>query len=173
MKTSRLVAGIAALGVVCVISIASGSANSPSAVPSGGSGGSAAVGQVFTVGQPVALGSWQVTALSAKNPFKPKNSFEKPDAGMKYVTVDTQVVNNGSEPGNVSSMLCFKMRDGTGQEYNEAFISDVPKPPDGEVAPGGKIRGTLAYQVPTGTTGLMIVFNCELFSSGSAQIAIP
>jgi hypothetical protein len=173
MSSGRLVAGIAALGVVCAISIASGSANSPSAAPSGGSTGAAAVGEVFKIGQPVTLGSWQVTALSAKNPFKPKNTFEKPDAGMKYVTVDTQVVNNGSESGTVSSIGCFKMRDGTGQEYNLAFLTDVPKPPDGEVAPGGKIRGTLSYQVPSGAKGLMLVFNCELFNSGSAQIAIP
>lgn len=172
MSRVRLVAGIAALGVVCAISIASGSANSPSAAPSG-SNGSAAVGQVFKIGQPVALGTWQVTALSAKNPYKPTKSYEKPDAGMKYVTVDTQVVNNGTESGTVSSIACFTMRDNTGQEYTEALLTSVPKPPDGEVAPGGKIRGTLSYQVPTGAKGLLLVFKCELFSSGSAQIAIP
>lgn len=173
MNKLRLVSGIVALGAACVVSMASGSSNTPSAAASGQSGGSAASPQVFQVGQPVNLGSWQVTALSAKNPYKPKSAYQKPEAGSKYVTADTQVVNNGDKPGNVSSVLCFKMRDSTGQEYNEELLTGVPKPPDGEVAPGGKLRGTVSYQVPTSANGLLLVFSCDLFSSGSAEIAIP
>lgn len=173
MNKFRLVVGVAALGAACVVSMASGSSNTPSAAPSGQSGGSAASPQVFQIGQPVNLGSWQVTALSAKNPYKSKNAYQKPEAGSKYVTVDTQVVNNGDKPGTVSSVVCFKMRDSTGQEYTEQLLTGVPKPPDGEVAPGGKLRGTVSYQVPTSANGLLLVFSCDLFSSGSAEIAIP
>jgi len=121
----------------------------------------------------VKLGDWQVKVISAKNPYKSTNQFDKPAAGSKYVTTDVQVTNNSSKAGVVSSMACFKMRDGTGQEYNEAIVTGAPKPPDGDVAPGQTVRGTIAYEVPTTAKGLLLVFNCDLFSSGSANIAIP
>ena len=33
-------------------------------------------------------------------------------------------------------------------------------------------RGSLAYEVPTTATGLVLHFNCDLFSGGSADVAL-
>jgi hypothetical protein len=40
------------------------------------------------------------------------------------------------------------------------------------VAAGGARRGTLTYEVPADAAGLRLTFKCDLFSTGSATIAL-
>jgi len=139
---------------------ASGASESGASAPDGGG--------KFAVGDTVALGDWTVTVNGVTDPFTSSNQFDTPQD--RYVAVDTTVANNSDAPATVSSLLCFELRDSTGRTYNQALVVGGGATPDGEVDPGGILRGDLYYDVPAGVTGLQLRFKCDLFSSGSAVI---
>jgi hypothetical protein len=138
---------------------------------SGGDGGGGQ--QTFAVGDLVELGDWQVQVHGATDPFTSGSEFIQPAPGNRFVAADVEVFNRSDAPATVSSILCFELQDSTNAAYQlsaAGFGPGTPAPPDGEVAPGGALRGTLAYEVPAAATGLRIHFKCELFSTGSAVI---
>ena len=139
------------------------SSGAAEAGPSGSGGG-----QTFAVGDAVALGDWTVTVNGVTDPFASPNEFDTPQG--RYVAVDATVANNSSSPATVSSLMCFELRDTTGRTYSQALVVGGGAAPDGEVDPGGVLRGDLYYDVPADVTGLQLRFKCDLFSSGSAVI---
>lgn len=124
----------------------------------------------FKVGESVKLGDWAVTVNSVENPFTSSSSFDTPAEGKKYVAVDVSVQNNSTKPEIVSSLACFSLQDSTGQSYTQALVAGAPSAPNGEVAPGETVRGTIVYEVPESATGLKEKFKCDLFSTGTATI---
>jgi hypothetical protein len=88
----------------------------------------------------------------------------KPDPGNEYLVLNITIENTDAEPENVSSMLSFTVKDDTGQRYSESFTADVAKGPTGAIAPGDKVRGDTAYEVPLESKGLYWIFT-PAFSS--------
>jgi hypothetical protein len=170
----RRILVILAAAVAVVALAASGETNEAEKVGSSGeatnteSSGQQDTGQVFAVGDEVKLGDWTVTVIGVTDPYPPTNQFNTPQG--RFVGIDTSVKNNSGEPAAVSSLLCFDLRDSTGQTFTQAFVVDGPAAPDGEVDPGGVLRGTVFYDVPVTATGLQLKFKCDLFSTGSATI---
>jgi hypothetical protein len=101
------------------------------------------------------------------------NPVITPAPGNRWVAADVEVTNSGTEPQNVSSLLCFEVADDQNRSYTLAITAEAgSSPPDGEVAAGGARRGTLTYEVPADAAGLRLTFKCDLFSTGSATIAL-
>lgn len=170
MRVMNLRRVVAATVIVVSAMAVIGSASSNTATKvDGDSNTQPSSGSSFKVGDQVKLGDFTVTVNSVTDPFTSSNSFDKPTKG-RYVAADVTVVNNGSKPQTVSSMVCFNFNDSTGQGYNMALVVGAPKPPDGELAPGESIRGTIVIDVPPTAAGLQMKFKCDLFSSGSATI---
>ncbi len=184
-------AGVAAVAVLAIGALAAsgetnqaskvGSAGTVVAASSSGGGGSGtggagggspvAPGTPFKVGDEVKLGDWSATVQSATDPFVSTNSFDR--AKGRFVAVDLTVRNLSAQPASVSSLLCFELQDSTGRSFSEALVvGSGAKAPDGEVDPGGQRRGSIVYDVPVDATGLQLRFKCDLFSSGSAVIAL-
>jgi hypothetical protein len=126
--------------------------------------------EAFAVGDLVQLGDWHIRVHGVTDPLTSGNQFLNPAAGNRWVGVDAEVTNNGTNAQVVSSILCFELLDSANVEYTMALAPDAQQPPDGEVAPGTSRRGTLVYEVPEGATGLRLSFKCDLFSTGSAVI---
>lgn len=87
----------------------------------------------------------------------------------EYLAVPVTVENQGVKPFTVSSMIGFEVRDQDGQGYTTAYLSSVPKAPDGEVAPTQKLAGTLVYDVTPGKT-YQLLFKANFLSSGQAIV---
>lgn len=102
------------------------------------------------VGEPVTLSGWTVTVNSVKR-NSGDGQFNIPKAGNVYLFIDVAVVNNTGQPQTVSSLMQFSLKDATGQSYNEALDSAAPNAPNGTIADGSKVRGTLVYEVPKST----------------------
>lgn len=172
------VLGIAAVAVAVVLATASTDENEPARVDDAGAaasggGGEQAQPEVFAVGDLVKLGDWRVQVHGVTDPLESTNEFLTPAPGNRWVAVDTEVTNMGSEPQAVSSLLCFEAVDDQNRSYTLAVTADTGSAtPDGEVGPGAARRGTLAYEVPADAAGLRLVFKCDLFSTGSATIAL-
>ena len=172
MRPRSALVGVAVVAALAA-TIGSGSSSNEATPADSTSASTAATATSFKVGQAVKLGDFTVKVLSMKDPYKSTNSFDKPAKGTRYIAIDTQVTNTGSEPRTVSSLACFDVADATGQQYTMSLVVGAPKPPDGELAPGKLLRGTLVYEIPTGQKkGLTMDFKCDLFSSGSATIAL-
>lgn len=177
MRWVRAFGALCALMVAVLATVAS-SPEENEATRSGNDGGDAGedggdAPQTFAVGDLVELGDWQVKVHGVTDPFTSSNQFVQPAAGNRYVAADIEVFNRSDAPQTVSSLLCFELQDSTNVAYQLSMAgagSGGPLPPDGEVAPGASLRGTLTYEVPAAATGLRIHFKCELFSTGSAVI---
>jgi hypothetical protein len=125
----------------------------------------------YQVGDIVSIGDMVLVVLGWDSP--PKDEFTKPEEGNRFVAVDLLLVNQGDETKSVSSMLQMTLKDDTGQRYNEDLMAAVAtgySGPDGELAPGERLRGKVGYQVPEGVTSLIFVFDADVWGTGKVFV---
>ena len=100
------------------------------------------------IGQPVSLVGWLITVNGVKRVAGSGfNTPQKP--GDIFLWVDVTLHNGTGQPQPVSSLAMFSLKDGTGQTYDQSIDTDAPASPDGTLANGGKLRGTVVFEVPT------------------------
>ena len=129
---------------------------------------------IFKIGETVKIGAFEMTVNQVTSPKG--DSFNKPSAGNKFLIVDVTLENKGTKAENVSSSLQMWLKDPTGQRYKDdlsAIVASKGKTPDGEIAAGEKIRGQVGFQVPEEITGLVFVFDEDLFGEGKVSVALP
>ena len=162
------VIGLVIAGVLVVggVGVAMGSGSSDGGGSAGNDGGSGT--RVHAVGQAVDLGDVSFTVLGART--LPAGPFSEPTAGHVYLAVHIEVVNNGSGPEVVSSLMQFSVRDATGLSYDQTYAEGAVGSLDGFVAPGSKLRGEIVYEVPEGATGLQLVISD--FFAGSVTVQL-
>lgn len=130
--------------------------------------------QTFKVGDIVEIGTLALTVNEVTSPAG--DDFNKPEAGKKFLVVDLTVENKSAETAAISSLLQMSLKDAGGQTYDmdlSASVASGGTSPDGELAPGEKIRGQIGFQVPTEATGLVFVFDASVFGSGKVFVALP
>ena len=130
--------------------------------------------ETFNVGDIVEIGDFTITVNGVSSPAG--DDFSKPDEGNKFVVVDVTVENKTTEPAAISSMLQMSLKDQTGQTYDVDIFASAASggsTPDGELAPGEKMRGQVGYQVPVDATGLVFVFDADVFGAGKVFVALP
>lgn len=84
----------------------------------------------------------------------------KPNQGQKWIVVDTTIANQGKQPRSVS-VVSFKLLDSANNSYEVALLAaalDDVESPTGQIAPGEKRRGEVAFEVPDNAKGLKLVF---------------
>lgn len=169
MRLIKMIVAPIALFAVALALIASGETNEAT-LGDEKDGDSSGNTETFKVGDTVDLGSWSLKVHKVADPMKPTNEFLTPAQGNRWIGVDATVFNNGEAVEAVSSILCFELNDGQGRTYEMTISGENVQPPDGEVQPGGKKRGTLVYEIPNGVKKYSLHFKCDLFSSGSAIV---
>lgn len=129
--------------------------------------------QTFNVGDTVQLGDLHITVNGARG--SRGDDFWTPDEGNYFVYVDVTFRNDGDESELVSTLVQMEFRDAEGFSYSMDFgaasISDKPTP-DGEMAPGGALRGEIGYQIPVSAIGLTWRFSSDIFRLGQAVFAL-
>jgi hypothetical protein len=108
-----------------------------------------------------------VTVYGVQDPWSSSNQFETPKTGNRYVRVDVQVRNTKSSQQTWSSLAGFKVLDSANRSYTEAIVTDQPGPPEGQVAGGQAVRGFVTFEVPTATTGLVMLIQGSITAAGS------
>ena len=69
----------------------------------------------------------------------------------------------------------MSLRDSTGQKYDVDLMANVASggsSPDGELVAGEKLRGQVGYQIPDDVTGLMFVFDADVFGAGKVFVEL-
>lgn len=129
---------------------------------------------IFAIGDVIEIGDLTLTINEVTYP--PGDSFNRPDEGNKFVVVDITIKNQGSAATSVSSMLQMSLKDDTGQKYGLDLMASTASggtTPDGEIAPGETIRGQVGFQVPEDATGLVFVFDGDVWGFGKVFVALP
>jgi len=103
----------------------------------------------------------------------PGGGLNKPDEGNEFVAVELVLVNKGEDPASVSSMMQMILKDETGQRYSLDFAGSKAaggRPPDGELAPGERLRGKVGFQIPKEAKGLVFVFDAQVLGTGKVLV---
>jgi hypothetical protein len=112
----------------------------------------------FAVGETIDIDSKQLTVTNVERNYETGNQFSKPESGNEFVLV-TVTIQNNSKSDLMYSTFNFQLQDSNGVKHNEAITALTEgRLNTGTLAPGGKITGKLAYEVPQGDTGLKLVF---------------
>lgn len=130
--------------------------------------------QTYNVGDIIQIGTITITVNGISNPAG--DQFNKPNAGNKFLIVDLTIENKGTNAVSVSTLLQMSVKDQSGQKYDVDFSASMASggsSPDGEIAPGEKLRGQVGFQVPENATGLVFVFDADVWGSGKVFVALP
>ena len=157
---SAIVAIVVVIVIVVVVTTANGKTNN-----TGTSSKTTNSGQTFKVGDVVTVGTdWQVTVNSVKT--SAGGDFDQLKTGDTFLEISVTMKNISSQEQDASSLIFWSLKDSTGQQYDEAVVTDAPSTPDGKVAAGDKLTGTLSYQVPLTQKQFELSFAPDPISSG-------
>lgn len=178
---------IVVLVVVVLVVIAAfaggGESNSPQKVEST-SGTSQAASQasqaqsqpeqtVFTVGDAVELNGVKTTLLSAEE--YPGKQYMMPTDGNVFLVCQFEIENDSSAEINVSSMVSFNAYCddySVNLSVTGEMLEDSWKSLDGTVAPGKKINGVIAYEIPQDWQKMEISYTPSFWSGHDVQFEI-
>lgn len=172
MKLRKMLGAVAAAVGLLVIAGCGSNENSGTLVsssPGTGATKAPAAQTTFKVGDQIKVGNTMLlTVTGVQAPVDSGNQFITPKNGQ-FMTVMVSLQNVSNQPQNVSSAISFELRDDTGQSYNETFLPDAPKPPDGSIAPNDKLAGGLTYDVPRGKN-FKLYYKNNVFNGGQVII---
>lgn len=127
------------------------------------------VKEEFAVGEKVQLGGNVLTVTEAER--SAGGEFDKPKDGHEYVVVTVVIENAGDE--NISyNPFDFKMSNSQGQILDQAFttIDTNTALQSGELAPGGKVTGTIAFEQPAGDPSLQLQYTPSFWSDKTIKV---
>jgi hypothetical protein len=130
--------------------------------------------QTYNVGNVIAMGTTNITVNEVLYPTG--DEFNKPNAGFKFLVVDLTIENLSATAISVSSLLQMSVKDSSSQKYDVDLMASVASggsSPEGEIAPGEKLRGQVGFQIPESAAGLVFVFDADVWGSGKVFVALP
>lgn len=130
--------------------------------------------QTYNVGDVIAMGTTNITVNEVLYPAG--DQFNQPNANFKFLVVDITIENLSATAISVSTLLQMSVKDSSSQKYDVDLMASVASggtTPDGELAPGEKLRGQVGFQVPVSATGLVFVFDADVWGSGKVFVALP
>lgn len=127
--------------------------------------------KVYKVGEEGKLGDGSVTVTKVDK--TEGTTYNKAGEGKEFVIITVEVKNNGNKNLAYNSFY-FKMQNGQGQITSMTFYTGNNDTAlnSGELAPGGKITGTIAFEQPKGDTDLTLIYNDNVWSSKELKIKL-
>lgn len=113
--------------------------------------------QVFNVGDSVELDGTIITVVNVEK--SPGDEWDKPQEGNEFVIITVRYENNSDE--NISyNPFDFQIKNSQGQITEQAFVITEGwlTLNSGELAPGGKVEGTITFEAPIGDEGLQLIY---------------
>jgi hypothetical protein len=126
--------------------------------------GAASIGQRVESGgiALTVMGIQKTDSLSQIMKAKPGRTFLVADVLIESVTRDNAAYNP----------VFFKVKDSEGQEYNGSLFGDDKSLKAGELPKGDKVRGSVAFDTPSGATGLVLSYQPLVILGGYQTIRI-
>ena len=111
-------------------------------------------------------------AITITNVEKSQGSeYDKPATGKEFVIVHVKIENKGNDKLSYNPYY-FKMQNSQGQQENTTFttVDQDTALKSGELIAGGKVEGTLVFEETKGDTGLVLIYNDNMWSSKELKI---
>jgi len=119
--------------------------------------------ETFEIGDVVKAGKVRVTLHQVRT-WK-GDDWNKPSDGHIYLIPEATIENISEEAYHTSTLLQWSAVDQDGVKYSIALVTNLKGSLDGEIGPGRKIRGEIAFEVERGKK-YEIIFQPEAFASG-------
>ncbi|MCG0278537.1 MAG: DUF4352 domain-containing protein [Thermanaeromonas sp.] len=126
--------------------------------------------KTFSIGEPIKMGGLVFTVNGVRE--SKGDQFIRPKEGYIYKIVDVTLENIGEKPAAISSLMMFSLADSEGYRYKVTIGPETRGSLDGELQPGQKMRGELAFEVPTKATGLQLLFEPNVLGFGQAIVSL-
>lgn len=122
----------------------------------------------FAVGEKATFDDKSITVTDVQRNYDTGNQFAQPETGKEFVLVTVEIANNSKNAMDYNTYE-FKLQDSNGVQQNESFTAlSEGKLNSGSLAPGGKVTGKMAYEVPKDDTGLKLIYQNFSFFSNKA-----
>ena len=122
----------------------------------------------FAVGETATFDDKSITITNVQRNYDTGNQFAQPESGKEFVLVTVEITNNSKNAMDYNTFE-FKLQDSNGVQQNESFSAlSEGKLNSGSLAPGGKVSGKLAYEVPSGDAGLKLLYQSFSFFGNKA-----
>jgi hypothetical protein len=129
--------------------------------------------EIYQIGDLVMISDLVIQVLNVSYPAE--TDFVKPKEGYQFVSVDVQVDNQGDTVQEITSIAQMYLKDGSGQKYTfhlgAQSLIDTGLPDD-ELQSGERVRGQIGFQVPVNISGMVFVFDADVWGYGKAFIAL-
>lgn len=129
--------------------------------------------KTYEIGDVISIGDSVMVVLGWESPEG--DEFTQPDEGSKFVAVELLLVNQSDEPRTVSSLMQMSLKDDTDQQYDVDLMAEMAagsSSPQGELSPGERIRGKVGFQVPEDASGLVFVYDADVFGTGKVFVEL-
>lgn len=157
------------LAVIVLAGIAGGAGNDESSNGKNESNSTTEVKEFYAVGEEVKLGD---NVLIVNSVEKSNGSeWDKPKDGMEYVVVNVTIKNGGSSEISYNP-FDFQMQNSQGQITDQAFttINTDSALSSGNLAGGGQVSGTIAFEQPVGDEALVLKYKANMFSNKEVKV---
>ena len=115
------------------------------------------VQEFFEIGDNVDLDGTIVTVKGVE--ISSGGDFDEPKEGMEYVVVTVHISNNSNDKISYNP-FDFQVQNSKGQITDMAFtiVDSDTSLESGELAIGGEVEGTIAFEEPIGDSGLILIY---------------
>lgn len=122
------------------------------------------------IGERVEAGGLALTVVSFDRKAE-LGQFQKAKADNTFVVAEV-LIENVSRDTAPYNPLYFKIKDGTGVEYNAALIVEANSLKSGELPRGDQVRGLVAFEAPASAAGLVLRFEPIVIGGGYEPIRV-
>lgn len=112
------------------------------------------------IGETVSLRKYKFTVNGVRDAVG--DSVSKPKAGQKYLLINATVENQGQKQEPISSIFLFALADNTNKEYERVITTETKGSLDNNLAPGKKLQGEIAFEVPKDAKNLLLILRGDL-----------
>jgi hypothetical protein len=159
--------------VMCLIALsACSSVNQPQAAPVDATPPASVTDARGTVGQPVENGGVALTVISTTLASRIDQATPAGD-GEAYLIADVLLENTSSDKVSYN-VIFFSVLDANSVEYISSHVAPEPALLSGDLMPGDKVRGNVAFKINNAATGLTIKYQPVVMGrSPRIYIAVP
>lgn len=121
----------------------------------------------YAINEPASHDDAEITVTKVER--SAGGNYDKPKEGMEFVIVTIQIKNIGDKDNLSYNPYGYKMKNSQGQIVDSAItlVNSDTSLSSGELAPGGTISGTIAFEQPKGDTGLELQYTGNIWLSNS------
>lgn len=125
----------------------------------------------FGINEPIEFDKRVIEVTNVE--FSEGEQFDKPKEGKEYVIVTVSIINNSDKEVSYNPFH-FKMKNSNGQIESQTFtiVDSDTALSSGNLAPGGNVSGTIAFEQPIDDPDLTLIFEPSFWSNKKVEVKV-